>query len=63
MNDQRDNPLLPTRGYYTKTLSEVAGIGPLQGDVAFFKGEVEQQAAIPIPIPGIKGDSGVAFTT
>ena len=46
-----------------KTISELAGLGPLQGDVAFFKGEVEQQTAIPIPIPGIEGNSGVAFTT
>ncbi len=63
INDRRDNPSLPTRGHYTKTSSEIAGFGPLQGDVAFFKGEVEQQTAIPIPIPGVKGESGVAFTT
>ena len=62
MNDRRDNPLLPQRGYYLKTMTELAGLGPLQGDVAFLKGEVEQQTAIPIPIPGIKGDSGVSFT-
>ena len=62
-NDGRDNPSLPTRGSYMKTMSELAGFGPLQGDVAFFKGEVEQQTAIPIPIPGVKGNSGVAFTT
>lgn len=63
VNDQRNNPSLPTRGHFTKTTSELAGLGPLQGDVAFFKGEVEQQAAIPIPIPGVKGDSGVSFST
>jgi outer membrane protein insertion porin family len=62
VNDKRDNPILPSRGYYMRTVSELAGLGPLQGDVAFFKGEVEQQTAIPIPIPGIKGDSGVTFT-
>jgi outer membrane protein insertion porin family len=62
VNDRRDNPTLPSRGYYMKTTSELAGFGPLAGDVAFFKGEVEQQTAIPIPIPGIKGDSGVSFT-
>ena len=55
-SDLRDNPSLPTSGYYTKTMSELAGLGPLQGDVAFFKGEVEQQAAFPIA-------RGVAFTT
>ena len=62
IQDRRDNPLLPSRGYYTKTISELAGWGPLQGDVAFGKCEVETQAALPIPIPGIKGDSGVSFT-
>jgi outer membrane protein insertion porin family len=62
VRDRRDSPTLPSRGYYLKTMSELAGFGPLRGDVAFFKGEVEQQTAIPIPIPGIKGDSGVSFT-
>ncbi len=62
-NDGRDNASLPTRGSYMKTTSELAGLGPLQGDVAFFKGEVEQQTAIPIPIPGVTGNSGVALTT
>ncbi len=61
--DRRDNPMLPTRGYFAKTTSEIAGWGPLQGDVAFFKNEIESQSAISIPIPGIKGDSGVSFTT
>ena len=61
--DRRDNPMLPTRGYLAKTSSELAGWGPLQGDVAFAKAEVESQTAIAIPIPGIKGDSGVSFTT
>ena len=63
INDRRDNPLLPSRGYYTKTTAELAGWGPLQGDVAFFKPELEAQAALPIPIPGIQGESGVSFTT
>jgi outer membrane protein insertion porin family len=62
-NDKRDNPTLPTRGYYAKTTSEVAGWGPLQGDAAFWKSELETQSAIPIPIPGMKGESGVSFTT
>lgn len=61
--DRRDNPQLPTRGYYAKTASELAGWGPLRGDVAFFKTEAETQTAIPIPIPGVKGDSGISFTT
>lgn len=41
----------------------MAGWGPLKGDVSFWKSEVEAQGAIPIPIPGIKGDSGISFTT
>lgn len=61
--DRRDNPLLPSRGYFNKTTLELAGWGPLQGDVAFGKAEIEAQGAVPIPIPGIKGDSGVSFTT
>ena len=63
LNDRRDNPVLPSRGYYAKTISEIAGWGPLQGDVAFWKSEVETQAALPIPIPGIQGNSGVSITT
>ena len=62
-NDQRDNPILPTAGYMTKTTNEVAGLGPLAGDVAFFKSELETQQAVSIPIPGVKGDSGVSLTT
>lgn len=60
--DLRDNPLLPTYGAYARTYNEVAGYGPLKGDVAFWKSEVETQAAVPIPIPGIQGPSGVSFT-
>ena len=63
IKDRRDNPILPSRGYYTKTSSELAGWGPLQGDVAFWKSEVEAQGAMAIPIPGVKGDSGVSFTS
>jgi outer membrane protein insertion porin family len=61
INDQRDNPLLPSRGYFLKTMTEVAGFGPLKGDVGFGKIELESQAAVPIPVPGIEGDSGIAF--
>lgn len=63
INDKRDNSSLPTKGHYTKTMAELAGWGPLQGDVAFLKTEVETQGAIPIPVPGIKGESGVSFTS
>jgi outer membrane protein insertion porin family len=60
--DRRNHPFLPSRGYLVKTISELAGWGPLQGDVAFWKSEVETSGAVAIPIPGIKGDSGVSFT-
>ena len=60
--DHRDNPILAMRGHYVKTNLELAGWGPLQGDVAFGKAEAETQAAIPIPIPGIEGPSGVSFS-
>jgi outer membrane protein insertion porin family len=61
--DKRDNALLPTRGYYAKAFNELAGWGPLKGDVSFWKSEIETQSAVPIPIPGVKGDSGVSFST
>ncbi|EME41586.1 hypothetical protein DOTSEDRAFT_73869 [Dothistroma septosporum NZE10] len=60
--DSRDIPMLPSRGYLLKTVGELAGFGPLKGDVAFAKYEIESQAALPVPIPGIKGDSGISFT-
>ena len=62
VNDRRDNPQLPTRGYLNKSSLELAGWGPLQGDVAFGKAEVEAQGAVPIPILGIEGESGVSLT-
>lgn len=63
VKDRRDNPQLPTRGYLNKSTLELAGWGPLQGDVAFGKAEVEAQGAIPVPIPGIQGESGVSLST
>ncbi|KAL8715148.1 MAG: hypothetical protein Q9220_001105 [cf. Caloplaca sp. 1 TL-2023] len=62
-NDQRDYPLLPQSGYFSRSTLELAGWGPLQGDVAFGKAEIEGQSAVPVSIPGIKGNSGFAFTT
>ena len=61
--DRRNHPLLPSSGYYMKTISEIAGWGPLKGDVSFWKSEVETQTALSIPIPGIGRDSGVSLTT
>lgn len=58
-NDQRDYPLMPSKGYLIRTSSELAGFGVLQGDVSFAKLEAETQAAVPIPLPGL---DGTAFT-
>ncbi|KAL1303387.1 hypothetical protein AAFC00_006780 [Neodothiora populina] len=62
VNDQRDVPMMPSRGFLLKTVSEIAGFGPLKGDVAFGKFEVESQGAVPIPVPGISGESGISMT-
>lgn len=59
--DTRDMPMLPSRGYLLKSMTEVAG-GLLQGDVSFAKMELESQAALPVPLPGVEGDSGISFT-
>jgi len=56
INDKRDDALLPTRGYLMKTISELAGYGPLSGDVAFFKSEAESQLALPF------GNTGITLT-
>ncbi|KAI5287114.1 hypothetical protein KEM54_006239 [Ascosphaera aggregata] len=63
LSDQRDHPLLPSRGYFTKAFNELAGVGPLNGDVAFWKSEVEAQGALPIPLSWKKGPSGISLTT
>ncbi|GAM84097.1 hypothetical protein ANO11243_020890 [Dothideomycetidae sp. 11243] len=60
-NDKRDIPMLPSRGYLLKTISELAG-GALQGDVSFAKFQAESQLALPVPIPGVEGDSGISVT-
>lgn len=60
--DTRDIPMLPSRGYLLKSVTEIADAGLLRGDVSFAKMELESQAAVPIPIPGVQGDSGVSFT-
>ena len=65
-HDSRDIPMLPSRGYLLRTVSELAGVGPLKGpltgDTAFAKLEVESQAAFPIPLPGFIEDTGISFT-
>ncbi|KAI0469159.1 outer membrane protein [Xylaria cf. heliscus] len=59
--ERRDNPMLPQNGYMMKTTTELAGWGLLGGDVGFSKSEVEVAGAVPIPIPGLKGPSGVSI--
>lgn len=61
--DRRDHPFLPSHGYLVKTISEIAGWGPLGGDVGFWRSEMETAAALPVPIPGVQGNSGVSLTT
>ena len=61
INDRRDNPILPSRGYALKAATELAGWGPLRGNVAFWKSELESQVAVPVPVPGIRAN-GVTLT-
>ncbi|KAL2015962.1 hypothetical protein VTK56DRAFT_4497 [Thermocarpiscus australiensis] len=58
--DRRDNPMLPQSGYLLRSVSELAGWGPLNGDVSFAKTEVEASGALPVAIPGVAGKSGVS---
>lgn len=59
--DRRDNPMLPQNGYLVKTTSELAGWGPLRGDVSFAKSEVEVSGATPVSLPGARnGPSGIS---
>ncbi|KAF2231605.1 hypothetical protein EV356DRAFT_569349 [Viridothelium virens] len=64
--DTRDLPLLPTRGSLLRTVSELAGIGPLKGDVAFGKLELDTQTAVPVQLystrTGEYWDSGISLT-
>ena len=58
--ERRDNPLLPQQGYMVKTGLELAGVGPLGGDVAFAKSDVEVGAATPLTFPGLPSLTGVS---
>jgi outer membrane protein insertion porin family len=58
--DRRDSPTLPQSGYLLRAISELAGWGPLNGDVSFAKTEMEASGALPVPIPGLIGKSGVS---
>ncbi|KAF3761624.1 hypothetical protein M406DRAFT_353191 [Cryphonectria parasitica EP155] len=55
--DRRDNPMLPQSGYLVKAITELAGVGPLRGDVAFSKSEFEIAGAMPVPLPGVSSSS------
>ncbi|KAK4223742.1 surface antigen-domain-containing protein [Podospora fimiseda] len=59
--DRRDNPMLPQSGYLLRSVSELAGWGPLNGDVSFAKTELETSGAVPVPIPGVKGNTGISL--
>ncbi|PHH54797.1 SAM50-like protein SPAC17C9.06 [Ceratocystis fimbriata CBS 114723] len=59
--ERRDNPNLPQSGYHLRSAVELAGLGPMGGDVSFVKSELNTGGALPIPIPGIKGRSGVSI--
>ncbi|PNY28750.1 SAM50-like protein [Tolypocladium capitatum] len=59
--ERRDNPQLPQDGYMLRSMVEVAGVGPLGGDVAFSKGELEMSGAVPIPLPGIRERTGISI--
>ncbi|KAL8420350.1 hypothetical protein RB594_003222 [Gaeumannomyces avenae] len=51
--DRRDRPVLAQSGYLMRITSELAGWGPLGGDVSFAKTELELAATQPLPLPGI----------
>jgi outer membrane protein insertion porin family len=57
--DRRDNPMLTQSGYLLRTTSELAGWGPLAGDVTFSKSEAEMSASVPLSSQGIL--RGVSF--
>lgn len=59
IRDRRD-PASPLRqgGYFFRSVSELAGWGPLRGDVSFLKSEVELSAATPWMIPGVSVGGG-----
>lgn len=59
--ERRDNPQLPQSGYMIRSKLELAGVGPLGGDVAFSKSELELGGALPIPLPGSSEKSGISI--
>lgn len=59
--ERRDNPQLPQSGYMVRSGLELAGFGPLGGDVAFSKGELEVGGAVPVSLPGIQDKTGISI--
>ena len=59
--ERRDNPQLPQSGYMVRSDWELAGIGPLGGDVAFSKSNFEVGGAVPVPLPGVSGRTGISI--
>ena len=59
--ERRDNPQLPQSGYMLRSGFELAGLGPLGGDVAFSKSDIEIGGAVPISLPGIEGRTGISI--
>lgn len=59
--ERRDNPQLPQSGYMLRSGWELAGVGPLGGDVSFSKGEFEISGAVPLPLPGGAERSGASI--
>ncbi|ESZ98419.1 hypothetical protein SBOR_1200 [Sclerotinia borealis F-4128] len=58
--DERNHPILPNQGYLLKTISEIAGWGPLKGDVGFWRSEIESSGAVKVPgIPGASLTAGI----
>ncbi|KAM7182961.1 mitochondrial outer membrane beta-barrel protein Tob55, variant 2 [Naviculisporaceae sp. PSN 640] len=59
IRDRRD-PTSPLRqgGYLLRSVSELAGWGPLKGDVSFLKSEIELSAAAPLALPGVSVGGG-----
>ncbi|KFA65281.1 hypothetical protein S40285_02711 [Stachybotrys chlorohalonatus IBT 40285] len=59
--ERRDNPQLPQNGYMVRSAWELAGVGPLGGDVAFSKSELELGGAVPVTLPGVQGRTGISI--
>lgn len=59
--ERRDNPQLPQNGYMMRSGFELAGVGPLAGDVAFSKSEFEVGGAVPITLPGYQERTGISI--